>query len=610
MYTSVASGISPSGPPVSKLPKTLDPNLEQFLQKGFLVLPPAGSAELHSTIYARAWAIHAKGPEETWKLADGVLSAIPELQQVVEAPGVRQGLTSILGEGYMLHGHRHLHVSTGNNQMWHKDSYWGFRKVRKHRPRWLMMLYYPQDTNIAMGPTCIMAGSQYWTKNTEHTECGEDILLPNSGEQSMFLPPGGPQHQSAVLKEAKTNYLLQNTGLAEDLELTVPAGTCVLMHYDLFHRASARSPGSTAPERFLVKFQFLRTTEPCPDAQVVLPSRLSGPVPHPHLQPILADLRAWYCGAQCEHASSLLSERAKDAELLTCGAEVERVAAAYRLGRAGARQLLARALQAEDEGTARAAAYGLSAAGPAAATSVLPLLKSFSNRVRRYAAFVVGEAARPDAAIVAGLGDALSEDFSSEAKCELLEALGIVAARARSLGQDEICKLCMHHVLPFLEQSGATWAKTQTGECAAYAMLLAAGLKGQAPPHVLTKLADVADAAKGDHLMATFAAEVLRRSSMHPQIQKQRILPGLQIKPECPPAKRLAYTAQACPPMRTAVIAPAPWLAADQKTAYVMRRSSPTIASGHDMKVEWPDVPREHEHPWSARTESTYVSTP
>ena len=195
------------------------------------------------------------------RCAEGVLGAIPELHQVLEVPHVRQALTSILGDGYMLHGHRHLHVSSENNQMWHKDSYWGFRKVRKHRPRWLMMLYYPQDTVIAMGPTCIMAGSQYWTKNTEQAECGEDILLPDSGVQSMFLP-GSPSSQARCLLEAKANYLRQDASLVQELELTVSAGTCVLMHYDLFHRASSRK-GSAAPERFLVKFQFLRTHLAC-----------------------------------------------------------------------------------------------------------------------------------------------------------------------------------------------------------------------------------------------------------------------------------------------------------------------------------------------------------
>ena len=62
---------------------------------------------------------------------------------MLEQPQVRQALTAVLGENYLLHGHRHLHVSASSNQMWHKDSYWGLRKVRRHRPRWCMMLYYP-----------------------------------------------------------------------------------------------------------------------------------------------------------------------------------------------------------------------------------------------------------------------------------------------------------------------------------------------------------------------------------------------------------------------------------------------------------------------------------
>ena len=38
-------------------------------------------------------------------------------------------------------------------------------------------------------------------------ECGEDILLPNSQEQSMFVPHDNVQYQTGVLNEAKSNYL-------------------------------------------------------------------------------------------------------------------------------------------------------------------------------------------------------------------------------------------------------------------------------------------------------------------------------------------------------------------------------------------------------------------
>eukprot|EP00438_Fugacium_kawagutii_P006871 Skav205286 [mRNA] locus=scaffold1690:260322:260741:+ [translate_table: standard] len=73
-------------------------------------------------------------------------------------------------------------VSGVANQMWHKDSYWGLRKIRKHRPRWCMLLYYPQETEISMGPTCILSGSQYWTKDTEQVE----PKLQHESASSMF----------------------------------------------------------------------------------------------------------------------------------------------------------------------------------------------------------------------------------------------------------------------------------------------------------------------------------------------------------------------------------------------------------------------------------------
>lgn len=496
-----------------------DPQVEQFLRKGFLLLPPSSSAlELHRAIYAKAFAINAKGPAETWRLADGVLAAIPELNHVIEQPQVQQALTAVLGEHYLLHGHRHLHVSASSNQMWHKDSYWGFRKVRKHRPRWCMLLYYPQETVISMGPTCILSGSQYWTKDTEYSECGEDILLPHSGEQSMFLPAGSVQEQMGVLNEARVNYLAQYSGLVEDLALTVPAGSCVLMHYDLFHRASCRLNG-TAPVRFLVKFQFLRTVEPSADVRCTssVPRLLAPKVPNAHLDPIVEDINAWLAGGNAK-ISLPLSERAQLAQRLQSPNEVERLAAAYRLGQVGARQVLLAALH-DSEAVARCAAYGLVASGPDAASAVLRLLKAHqsnrpcsyfpaSSRLRRLSAFIVGEAGRPDVATILALGDALREEFCIEALGEMLEALGYLGARARAQGQDELCHLCMQQVLPFLD---TPVPKCQVGQSAAYAILLAAGPQGEAPPHVLAHLAQVLEVTQ-DHLLAHFAEEVLRRS--------------------------------------------------------------------------------------------------
>lgn len=48
----------------------------------------------------------------------------PEVHQVLETPTVRAGLRSVLGERYALHPHRFLHHSSGNDQNFHKDSFW------------------------------------------------------------------------------------------------------------------------------------------------------------------------------------------------------------------------------------------------------------------------------------------------------------------------------------------------------------------------------------------------------------------------------------------------------------------------------------------------------
>lgn len=515
-----------------------DPQVEHFLRKGFLLIPPGNASELHQTIYSKASAINAKGPEETWRLADGVLAAIPELNHVVEMPQVRQALTAVLGEHYMLHGHRHLHVSSGSNQMWHKDSYWGLRKIRKHRPRWCMLLYYPQETAITMGPTCILSGSQYWTKDTEHMECGEDILLPNSQEQSMFLPQGNLQYQAGVLNEAKSNYLAQYAGLVEDLALTVPAGSCVLMHYDLFHRASCRLNGN-APVRFLVKFQFLRTIEPSVGDQAYL--RMVSPgwkpaMPNAHLDPVIKDVTAWMAGAPGVKISMPLSERARLVNVLRqSSSEVERLSAAYSLGQVGARQALTSALL-DSEAVSRAAAHGLVASGPEAAQCVVKLLKTnqstpceaidlpATSRLRRCSAFILGECARPEAGIILALGEALRDEFCTEAMGEMLEALALIAARARASDQEDLCNLCMQQVLPYLETS---IPKCQVGEGAAYAILLAAGPKGQAPPNVLAHMAQAMESP--DHLLANFAVELLRRAGHLPGVNASN-RPRLALK--------------------------------------------------------------------------------
>ena len=71
-------------------------------------------------------------------------------------PVIKGALTSVLGEGYMMHPHRVLHDNPpgSDQQVWHHDSYWGYkRKVHNHHPWWVMIMYYPQDIYERIGPT-------------------------------------------------------------------------------------------------------------------------------------------------------------------------------------------------------------------------------------------------------------------------------------------------------------------------------------------------------------------------------------------------------------------------------------------------------------------------
>ena len=134
-------------------------------------------------------------------------------------PAVDAALTGILGPGYALCRHCHCHdLAPGNQaQNWHKDYPFG-GNVRYHRPRYTLMLYYPHEVTPDMGPTALVPGTQYYMDNPDAE--------------------------------------------AEGVALTCAAGTVVITHYELWHRATAnRSPQT----RYMLKFLFTRTQERAPE---------------------------------------------------------------------------------------------------------------------------------------------------------------------------------------------------------------------------------------------------------------------------------------------------------------------------------------------------------
>ena len=169
---------------------------------------------------------------------NNMLPMVPELTTMLKHPVVDGALQSILGTDYYVHLHRHVHNLPSTNtdegepggvKRLHKDSLGNSRfcvdnKRRQHRARMCMLMYFPQDTPMELGPTAIMPRAQYLL---HQPQAGEDTH-PALGEQR-------PVHCAG------------------------PAGTVCIVHYDMLHCASNKVLPQT---RHMVKFLFSRLTEP------------------------------------------------------------------------------------------------------------------------------------------------------------------------------------------------------------------------------------------------------------------------------------------------------------------------------------------------------------
>lgn len=110
-----------------------DETMRDFLVNGYCVLKVDLPQEFHERIFEKTKAILA----EDGNPGNNILPRIPEVQQVFDNPVVVGALTSLLGPSYVMHVHRFAHPNGpgGQGGGWHKDSYWGYSRVRDHHPR-------------------------------------------------------------------------------------------------------------------------------------------------------------------------------------------------------------------------------------------------------------------------------------------------------------------------------------------------------------------------------------------------------------------------------------------------------------------------------------------
>jgi len=394
-----------------------DEQMMQFIAKGYLVLQNDLPEQLHQGVMDKIYQVlHEEGNP-----GNNILPRVPDILEFFDTPVVKGALTSVLGQDYYMHPHRHCHYNQPGNQapgggQWHKDGYWS--SMRSHRPWWAMIFYYTQDITEDLGPTAIMPGTQYYEK-----------FIGDRGET--LLPTG-------------------------------KAGTMVLVHFDIWHKASLNVSNL---DRYMLKFQFVRLQAPeypsWNNRSKDMPVSAGAPADHLNLWKDVWDwLRGDRSGLESGAAADetrlqqlkqeLAAEdgavrgRAADAlgllgpaaasgvpalgRLLSDPLETTALNAAYALGHLGDEGIeeLARHIAEGTTLVAERAAYGIQGAGADAIPSLLELLKHSDAKRRALAAFVLGMIGASANGVQAALIAASSQDESAWVRRNAVEALGML----------------------------------------------------------------------------------------------------------------------------------------------------------------------------------------
>ena len=343
--------------------------LRQFVTNGYLLLQSQLPAEFHQQIFKKLEHLQTGSGH----FGNNLVPMLPQLNELIQEPIVRGALTSILGDQYSFHAHRALHTNPPGSpeQAWHKDSYWGYtRRVRNHRPWWAMLMYYPQQTKNSMGPTGLLAGSQYFHQ-----------LLPNE---------------------------------CRDVASSGKAGTLLLIHYDLWHR---KMLNTSKLDRYMIKLQFTRLLPPNKCLGQKTPKwRRPKHRPDFDLNPIWESTWHWLHGTESPRTSHPAKSHKQELETALLGDnEILSLDAAFKLsqsargGNEEALHILSSAMNSNttandntkrysDSGAhwrkdsaARNAAHGMAHIGESALETLLQLCKSGSPIGRKHAVFALGE---------------------------------------------------------------------------------------------------------------------------------------------------------------------------------------------------------------------------
>ena len=233
-----------------------DEDIRHFIVNGYVNVTADVPTHIHEIIYTKTDELFASATDfqgdRQHNPLNNILPLVPELQVVLESPEVQGALTSILGNGYVMHPHRHCHPNfagstptgkeNGKERLMmplHKDGHAGGKRPRHRTPRWAILFYYPQPCLAEQGPTCIIPGTQYV----------REFMLGGERQRHEMHAEGGNG-----TRQLPENFLNRNL-----IPMSGELGTVWIMHFDMVH---SFLQNYLSLNRYGMKFVFMRTEQP------------------------------------------------------------------------------------------------------------------------------------------------------------------------------------------------------------------------------------------------------------------------------------------------------------------------------------------------------------
>ncbi|MDA1298551.1 MAG: HEAT repeat domain-containing protein [Proteobacteria bacterium] len=230
--------------------------LRGFVEDGVVTMPSSLEEDTHTSLYESTKRLFGS-MRDGFNPHNNVLPMLPKLWDVLDDPHLQAALSTILGDNYLIHPHRHPHITPSTPdrtapammQHFHKDGHAVKPRPRHREPWWLILFYYPQAVSMEYGPTGVLKGTH---------------VLPG-----LTRGPINPKVLPEISSEGNELRLDDNYVQPRVTPMTCSAGTLALCHFDIGHGAMLNV---TEDYRWAIKFVVMRTERPSQGERLTIPT--------------------------------------------------------------------------------------------------------------------------------------------------------------------------------------------------------------------------------------------------------------------------------------------------------------------------------------------------